>query len=279
MEVLDTVGPLNVDQEVVTRFETDLASNLRFYTDNNGLELQERLTNVAGRPGDASPGVAIAGNFYPAVARAILRDEVDSRQFSVLSQSTHAVSSLASGQIEVMLHRRCSRDDARGMNEPLADLDRITAPLRLVFDGKAEASRVGHRHVNELQFPPNVLYGLPALVQPVAVPTYRGLRVDLPENVHLISANPRNATHNEVIVRLLHQFEADEHPTLSQPVTVSLDLFNDLAVLDVEERTLTLLHQVDPNPATLVTLNPLQIATYVMTVAGTNDRRAVPAAA
>ena len=225
-------------------------------------------SNPAGRPGDATPGIAIAGNFYPAVARAIIRDNVDGRQLSVLAQSTHAASSLANGQLELLLHRRCSRDDARGMNEALNDQDRITAPLRLVFDGQAEASRLSHRHVNELQFPPNVFYGLPALTD-IAVPQFRGLTADLPENVHLVSANPRDGRSDQVVVRVLHQFEAGEHPTLSLPITVSLDIFTGLDIVSAEERTLTLLHSVNANPpVTSVTLSPLQIRTFVLDLSG-----------
>ena len=47
MEVLDTIGPLAFDQEIATRFSTNLATGLTFFTDNNGLELQERLRCVA----------------------------------------------------------------------------------------------------------------------------------------------------------------------------------------------------------------------------------------
>jgi len=146
----------------------------------------------------------------------MIRDVANSVHFSVLSQSTHAASSLAEGELELLLHRRCSRDDARGMQEPLDDTDSISAPLRLIVNTAAEDARRSHRHVLELQFPPNVYYGLPAMVVPAARSSYSGLKATLPENVHLVSLNPRKVTTDEVVVRFLHLFEVDEHPTLSQ---------------------------------------------------------------
>jgi hypothetical protein len=226
--------------------------------------------NVAGRPGDANAGVALAGNFYPAVARAVLRDGQDGRQLSILSQATHAATSLASGALELLLHRRCSRDDARGMNEPLDDTDRVTSPLRVIFDAVAEASRLGHRHVTELAFPPTPLFGRAGAPVPLPVPLFRGLKADLPDNVQLVSANPRDDGRTEHVTwRLLHPFEAGEHPLLSVPVTVPLDLLDGgLALAGAEERTLTLLHQVDASPPTNITLSPMQIRTFVLDVAG-----------
>jgi len=44
VEVVDMVGPLPTDTEIVTRFSTNLDTDMRFYTDNNGLELQERIS-------------------------------------------------------------------------------------------------------------------------------------------------------------------------------------------------------------------------------------------
>jgi hypothetical protein len=47
LELLPTVGPLALNEEISARWETDLATNLVFYTDNNGLELQRRVTYAA----------------------------------------------------------------------------------------------------------------------------------------------------------------------------------------------------------------------------------------
>ena len=70
-EVLDTIGPLANDQEISTRFITDLATDLTFFTDNNGLELQERVTYVRdhARDGRASGDRGRAGWFEREVGR------------------------------------------------------------------------------------------------------------------------------------------------------------------------------------------------------------------
>jgi len=50
---------------------------------------------------------------------------------------------------------------------------------------------------------------------------------------------------------------------------VDLDIFSDFVLAGAEERTLTLLHQLDANPPlTNVTLTPLQIRTFVLTLNG-----------
>ena len=101
--------------------------------------------NPAGRPGDFGDGVKLAGNFYPAVTRAAIRSNATQIELSVVSQSTHAAASLADGELELLLHRRCSQDDLRGMNEPLDDTDRVDAWLRLIVEEQSEAARLSHR--------------------------------------------------------------------------------------------------------------------------------------
>jgi len=59
VEMVDTVGPLPTDTEIATRFSTNLDTDMRFYTDNNGLELQERVSYEA--PSRATTGVRSAG--------------------------------------------------------------------------------------------------------------------------------------------------------------------------------------------------------------------------
>jgi len=135
------IGPLVTDHEVVMRFNTDLATGSTFYTDSNGLELMQRTNSPTGRPGDSDEGVRIAGNYYPAVTRAFIRDANTGTQLTYVSQSSHGAASLANGQLEVMLHRRCSRDDARGMNEPLNDADKISGYFRFFVDGPEESGK------------------------------------------------------------------------------------------------------------------------------------------
>jgi len=105
IEISAKIGPLGWDQEVVSRFVTNIANNNIFYTDNNGLELQERINLPDGRPGDHDDGVRIGGNYYPAVSRAIIQNTNNNVQLAVVTQSTQGAASLSNGQLEIMLHR------------------------------------------------------------------------------------------------------------------------------------------------------------------------------
>jgi hypothetical protein len=57
-------------------------------------------------------------------AIAYLRDS--SSQFTVLTDRSQGGASLANGALEIMVHRRILKDDARGVGEPLNETDSIT---------------------------------------------------------------------------------------------------------------------------------------------------------
>lgn len=137
---------------------------------------------------------------------------------------------------------------------------------------------------------------------------WSGLKHPLPENVHLLTLEPwLNGT---LLLRLEHMYEKQESEHLSSPVTVDLDgLFSDLEILSAEEMTLAanLLKKdesryqwnVGSHPSMnhidrvkelrdeaegagdddndnsnnlLVTLNPMEIRTFVLTVKKTTLR-------
>ena len=76
----------------------------------------------------------IQANYYPMVAQAYISDGV--QELVALVDRTVGAASLAPGQFEVMLHRRCSQDDFRGVNEPLDD-QTVVYPRMRFFAGTA----------------------------------------------------------------------------------------------------------------------------------------------
>lgn len=58
-----------------------------------------------------------AGNYYPVNAMISLQDT--DKQLTVITDCSQGGSSLASGELELMVHRRVQHDDARGVQEPL----------------------------------------------------------------------------------------------------------------------------------------------------------------
>ena len=70
----------------------------------------------------------IQANYYPMVAQSFLSDGAS--EIVALSDRTVGVASLAYGQWEAMLHRRCSQDDGRGVGEALNDQNVVYPRLR-----------------------------------------------------------------------------------------------------------------------------------------------------
>lgn len=92
-------------------------------------------------------------NFYPMAAGVFIEDEAT--RLSIHSAQALGVSSLASGQIEIMLDRRLSSDDNRGLQQGVRDNKRTVAHFRIVVEpmsgGASKEERVGfHSSVGHL---------------------------------------------------------------------------------------------------------------------------------
>lgn len=86
VEVEWTVGPIPVDdntgKEVIVRFDTDIASHSKFYTDANGREVLERVKDY--RPTwNYSNVETVSGNYYPVNSRIWIKDI--NRQLTILT--------------------------------------------------------------------------------------------------------------------------------------------------------------------------------------------------
>ena len=95
--------------DMFIRFRTDLKGT-RFYTDANGRGTKRR--KFVERLG-------IEGNYYPMSGLAYVEDE-ESR-LAVVADHSHGAASLEEGSLEVMLERRGSGDDGRGIGEGVLD--------------------------------------------------------------------------------------------------------------------------------------------------------------
>lgn len=120
IEVDFGVGPLAGNAEVISRWSTGLKTDAGqagapvVYTDNNGQQTQRRVLNSSASSLFPDEGYVIGSQYWPLVRRASIRDEAADLQFSVLSSRSHGASSLKSGELEVMLHRRELQDDNLG---------------------------------------------------------------------------------------------------------------------------------------------------------------------
>jgi len=134
----------NTGHEVVVTFESSsIKNNGQFYTDSNGLGMQERILNY--RPSYnisiADGGLNITANYYPVVSAIAIRDPITKKQMTVMNDRSQGGSSLADGRIELMQNRRLFEDDSRGVSQPLNECNYkkvgITVPatyfMQIVF--------------------------------------------------------------------------------------------------------------------------------------------------
>ena len=129
-----------------------------FYTDSNGLEMQERkirnitTNNKLASNADGYNYATIAANYFPVNAAIAMRDQsgLSNIQVTILNDRTQGGSADLSqkGTIELMQHRRILRDDDLGVAEALNETDsenegvRVTAKYYMqIFDWTREMSK------------------------------------------------------------------------------------------------------------------------------------------
>ncbi|PRP89017.1 hypothetical protein PROFUN_02295 [Planoprotostelium fungivorum] len=210
-EIVTEIGPMPREgRELVLRMDTSLNSGSVLYTDDNGLEMMKRRVNY-------NTAEITAGNFYPIIQRAIMKDQKEDLQLNLLSEATHGASSLSNGRVEIMLNRRCQEDDGRGVGEPINDMSPLRTELWLTLSGREEAT-VYSRYLSVVQqFPP--------IITKVTGDgrTFSAVEAALPENVHLLTMREfRSEKERVVLVRFQHIYARNEHPVLSVPVKIDL---------------------------------------------------------
>lgn len=245
LELEWTVGPLPIDddlgKEVITRFDTSINTSQYFYTDSNGREVLQRRTNF--RPTwHLRQSEPVAGNYYPINSRAYIKDDVD--QLTVVTDRSQGGGSIYNGSLEIMLHRRLLYDDTRGVGEPLNESSSVF-PEGLVVRGRlllslerpAHAADV-HRLVAQQMVLQPLLTFTDGELEPQAKLEFTGLQAVLPPAVHVLTLAQWDT--DLVLLRLEHQFQAEEGQMNTQPETVNLQkLFSTLEVVGFSELNLS----------------------------------------
>ncbi|XP_006900896.1 PREDICTED: lysosomal alpha-mannosidase [Elephantulus edwardii] len=300
LELEWTVGPIPVGdgwgKEVISRFDTLLETNGRFYTDSNGREILERRRDY--RPTwNLNQTEPVAGNYYPVTSRIYITD--GHMQLTVLTDRSQGGSSLSDGSLELMVHRRLLLDDARGVGEPLQEAgpDGQGPGLwvrgrHLVLLNTARAAASQHRLLaEEVVMAPQVVLApmgsVPYSLETTQQTQFSGLLRELPPAVHLLTLARWDP--ETLLLRLEHQFAVGEGSdrNLSSPVTLDLrDLFTTFTITHLQETTLAVTQprdrvsrlqwttktgpvtQAEPfflDPAA-ITLQPMEIRTFLASV-------------
>ena len=206
------IGILDPGKELVTRFKTSLLTD-SCYTDDNGLEMIKRTyTHLIQEP--------VAGNYYPMVKAAEIRDESSDLRLAVLSDRSHGLGCMGNGEFEIMLQRRTLTDDDCGLNEPLNDLTPIEPRFWILLGKAAETAPLRQRMSLLLQYPIHVVYDQHA----GPLHEFSLLDKSFPEGIHLLSLKARNTTQqpSPFVFRVQNLWEAEDQVDHPNVLTVSL---------------------------------------------------------
>jgi len=266
------VGPIPNDdkkgKEVVTHFKSDLATDGTIYTDSNGREFLKRVRDY--RPTwELDVTEEVAGNYYPITSATYIRDEAKGLHLSVVTDRSQGVASIKDGEIELMIHRRLTMDDWRGVGEPLDETTDGITPYptwKRLGDGITVS---GKHHIllsdtvtgiaetrammEKSYLPFTTFYGgadaASAVRQKSAavhinspISTFsmmqKQLQELLPPPIQVITLE--KWSESLVLVRIAHQLAVDESAELSNDVTIDLsEVFKPLQVTQFVEVTLS----------------------------------------
>ncbi|XP_071830046.1 lysosomal alpha-mannosidase-like isoform X3 [Apostichopus japonicus] len=240
------VGPIpfmdGLGKEIITKFDTDIDSEDIFYTDSNGRQMMKRQKNHR----EDYPYVdlePVAGNYYPINSRIFINDK--NKQFTIMTDRSEGGSSLKSGSVELMVHRRLLHDDGKGVGEPLNETGQFGDGLmaigkhRVLINQTPQAATIHRELGEEIYMAPWVFFSSQTSGWNKTYDTMKSfINMNLPRNVHLLTLELWAET--EILIRLEHMFEKDDDPEYSKNVTVSLKgLFPTLNITGVDEHTLS----------------------------------------
>uniref|UniRef100_A0AAG5DR73 Alpha-mannosidase n=1 Tax=Anopheles atroparvus TaxID=41427 RepID=A0AAG5DR73_ANOAO len=241
------VGPIPIDdgtgKEIVSRFESNIASEGVFWTDSNGREMLRRVRDKR-ETWNLDLLEPVSGNYYPITAKIALDD--DQYRMSLLNDRAQGGSSLKDGQLELMVHRRLLRDDAFGVGEALNETQfgagLVARGKHWLFFGSSQKDVSPTLYAKERFLQNKVLLPSWTFVNPVDNVLsyddyltnfrniYSAIAQQLPPNVNLLTLEPwKDGT---VLVRFEHLFEKIEDPVYSQ--TVRFNVRNVLFALNIE---------------------------------------------
>uniref|UniRef100_A0A8C2EM62 Alpha-mannosidase n=1 Tax=Cyprinus carpio TaxID=7962 RepID=A0A8C2EM62_CYPCA len=263
------------NKELAMRLLTDIQSGDTFYTDLNGFQIQPRRYFQK---------LPLQANFYPMPTMAYIQDS----QYRLTLHTAQAlgVSSLASGQLEVILDRRLMQDDNRGLGQGLKDNKRTANRFRLLLERRSNTTSDSRpvsfpsllSHMTSTILNHDVL-ALPVLSRKHGVPpmrTFAPLAGTLPCDFHLLnlrSIQSQDAySPSPYTALLLHRLGLDcgleaQNPGFNCSTTqgqLSISgLFRGLDLQLLQPMSLSLMHSQPPlSNDSSINLEPMEISAY-----------------
>ena len=226
MSINIAVGPsVQSNVEIGIRIQSSVANeNGYFHTDEGGFQHRLRVFNATK---DKDPLNNVAGNFFPVVSSAYIRDTNGDKQLTIFTEHSHGITSSRSGEIEIMLHRRISSGFIN-----LENVNKSISNFKVVFGTVQQYDIIKNRIVQCIEHPPFPFFHF-SKSKPVRkeyIPIPRSF--ELPSDIHLmtleIGAKNGNEGQRVIRVRLIN---------LSEPKLVSSS--NNLGIVQVNVTKLT----------------------------------------
>jgi len=263
LEVEYMIGPVPTSdgrgKEVITQFQSPVKSSGTFFTDSNGREFMERRLNY--RPTwNLNVFEPVAGNYYPVNAAIYIQDS-SGLAVAVATDRSQGGASLQDGNVELMVQRRILADDWRGVDEAMNETSLGITPnppygnatrqgdgvvikgthyIRIGDRGGASLARsmMDQAFARSLVFVASAPSSRPPVFQQTTV---HGLTDTIPPNVMLITRSLQYDEDNmTILLRIGHQYGADEDSELSKPVEVKLSSFlPGYEIINIVEMTLS----------------------------------------
>ena len=98
------------NEEWIVRYDTDYQTDRTLFTELNSWTTDRHIIRD-------DKQVPVQTKYFPMPGGAFIEDTSDHRRFSMQAGQPCGVGSMSEGSVEVMLDRRLTKDDARGMNE------------------------------------------------------------------------------------------------------------------------------------------------------------------
>jgi len=290
------------DRELVTRYHTSIDNTVVEHpsdqppgvkaplpvleTDSNGYLMMRRVTNKTGWQRDEKyfyVSMAVAGNYYPlsgtpGAVRIGGQTAGAVGALAILTDTAHGTASLNKGWLEVMLGRRCDEDDSISVD----DTDNITATNWLLPGSSLSVVSVAQRLLAKQLSTPVLPLAVATDTRPMWSAGAETSPNPVPASIHMLSLDRVGvdttaiAIGQQVLLRLLHVMQAGESTEpLASPVHLTLrDLLAPAGVIIQQANEVLLNGLGEPRQVDLdavLVFNPLQIRTFVVTLAATAE--------
>uniref|UniRef100_A0A672GGS1 Alpha-mannosidase n=1 Tax=Salarias fasciatus TaxID=181472 RepID=A0A672GGS1_SALFA len=120
------------NKELAMRLTTDIQSGDAFYTDLNAFQVIQPRRRFLKLP--------LQANFYPMPSQAYIQDS--HHRLTLHTAQSLGVSSLESGQLEVIMDRRLMQDDNRGLGQGLKDNKKTASRFRLLLERRSTGNKM-----------------------------------------------------------------------------------------------------------------------------------------